>query len=106
MAAIDPTEAPEVDEKANGTTAPRATLKIVRTQSSDEDDEEDNEEYMRALLAESDSEEDSESEEEANGGPSDPAKSKKARKQAALEQLMESINNADSDEEMEGQGHK
>ncbi|EHL00853.1 FKBP-like protein [Glarea lozoyensis ATCC 20868] len=100
MAAIDPTEAPEVDDKAEGTSVPRATLKIVRTQASDDDDEEDNEEYMRALLAESDSD-DSESEEEANGGPSDPAKSKKARKQAALEQLMQSIKDDGSDEEME-----
>lgn len=102
MAALDPSEPAQVEETANGTTRPRATLKILRQQI--EEDDEENEEYMRALLAESDDEE-SESEEEANGGPSDPAKSKKARKAAALKELMESIG-ADSDEDMEEAGAK
>ncbi|TVY83432.1 FK506-binding protein [Lachnellula suecica] len=109
MAAIDPSEPAEVEDAPNGTTRARATLKIIRqTGDFDDDDDEDSEgdsedeEYMRALLAASDSDDEESDEEEANGGPSDPSKSKKARKQAALEQLMESIKEAgDSDEEME-----
>jgi FK506-binding nuclear protein len=97
MAAIDPSEPAEENEGANGATRPRATLKIVRQPEGEDDDE-----YMRSLLAESDSEdEDEDDEEEANGGPSDPTKSKKARKEAALKQLMESLKAGDSDEEME-----
>ncbi|TVY44999.1 FK506-binding protein [Lachnellula subtilissima] len=108
MAAIDPSEPAEIEETPNGTTRPRATLKIIRQtgpfeedDSDDEDDEDD--ETLRALLAQSDSEEESdEDEEEANGGPSDPTKSKKVRKQAALQQILESIKaSGDSDEEME-----
>jgi FK506-binding nuclear protein len=102
MAAIDPSEPAELDENSSETTRPRATLKIIR--QADGDDDDDNEEYMRALLADSDSEseDDSQSDEEVNGGPSDPAKSKKARKAAALKQLMESIDaGGESDEEME-----
>jgi FK506-binding nuclear protein len=104
MAAIDPSEPAEVEEASNGTTRPRATLKIVRQSLGSEDDEE-SQEYMRALLAESDSEDDSEEDEdeEANGGPSDPSKSKKARKAAALQQLMETLG-GDSDDEMEDAG--
>jgi hypothetical protein len=98
MAAIDPTEEAELNESTKDSSRPRATLKIVRQAEGDED----NEDYMRELLGDSDSgsDDESESDEEANGGPSDPAKSKKARKAAALKQLMESINAA-SDEEME-----
>lgn len=101
MAALDPTEPPELNENATGTPIPRATLKIVRQPDGDYDDEDD-EEYMREILGDSDSEsEDEDEDEEVNGGPSDPTKSKKARKEAALKQLMESIDTADSDEEME-----
>lgn len=98
MAAIDPTAPAEINPE-NPSALPRATLKLIRqpTGPSDEEDAE----YMRALLGDSDSEEDSEdSDEEVNGGPSDPAKSKKAQKAAAIKQLMESMK-ADSDEEME-----
>ncbi|KUJ22461.1 uncharacterized protein LY89DRAFT_607061 [Mollisia scopiformis] len=102
MAAIDPTEPAQLQEGANGSTIPRATLKIIRPPQGSEDDDED-EEYMRALLADSDSDEDDDEEEsdeeETNGGPSDPSKSKKAKKAAALQQLMESLGQ-DSDEEM------
>lgn len=106
MAAIDPSKPAEFDEDVNGSTKPRATLKIIHKPISPEDDDDDDsgdEKYMRALLADADSDEDSEDdpeEEEANGGPSDPAKSKKARKAAALEQFMQSIKGG-SDEEME-----
>jgi FK506-binding nuclear protein len=61
MAAIDPSEPAEIQETANGTTRPRATLKIVRQPEGSEDDEE-SQEYMRALLAESSSEDESDSE--------------------------------------------
>lgn len=97
MAAIDPSE---IINTTNAKDVPlRATLKLIRQEESDDDD--DSEEYMRALLASDDSDEESESdEEEANGGPSDPAKSKKARKAAALKQLMDMHDNSESDEEM------
>ncbi|KAF4635490.1 hypothetical protein G7Y89_g2597 [Cudoniella acicularis] len=98
MAAIDPSEPAQLQDGPNGTSRPRATLKLIR-RSKDSEEDDDSEEYMRELLAQSDS--DSEEETEENGGPSDPSKSKKARKQAALEQLMESIKNGESDEEME-----
>jgi len=101
MAAIDPSEPAEEDESSNGLPRPRSTLKIIR-QAQDEDDEDDeDQEYLRALLAESDSDDEEEDAvEELNGGPSDPAKSKKVRKAAALQQLMESLG-GESDEEME-----
>ncbi|KAI9053531.1 hypothetical protein LZ554_002486 [Drepanopeziza brunnea f. sp. 'monogermtubi'] len=97
MAAIDPSEIADAKGIAKGGPL-RATLKLIRQEGSEED--EDSEEYMRALLASDDSDEESESDEEANGGPSDPAKSKKARKAAALKQLMDTLENAESDEEM------
>lgn len=100
MAAIDPTMLPEIDDE-NPSAPPRATLKLIRQPIGASD--EDNDEYLKAMLGGSDSEEDSEDdsdEEEVNGGPSDPAKSKKAQKEAALKQLMEAMK-AESDEEME-----
>lgn len=98
MAAIDPTA--EVDgEKA------RATLKLIRIQDDDEDDEDDDDDYdpdnieeLRArLLAdgvlgpddESDESEDDDSENETNGGPSDPARSKQAMREALQKKLQE-----------------
>lgn len=102
MAAIDPSQPAEVEETANGTTRPRATLKIIRQPEGYDDEEEEAQEYMRALLNESDSEDESEDEdeEEANGGPSDPSKTKKARNYAQLQQLVEALG-GESDEEME-----
>lgn len=107
MAAIDPSEEPEVDENSNSS-RPRATLKIIRQPMQSEEDDE----YMRAMLADSDSDSNSdsegssedESEEEVNGGPSDPAKSKKAKKEAAVKDLLEALKNEDSDDEMEEAG--
>ncbi|TEY47350.1 hypothetical protein BOTCAL_0307g00070 [Botryotinia calthae] len=87
MAAIDPTEPADDAEGVK----PRSTLKVIRQSSVDEeedseDDDEGSDDLLRALLADNDSgsDEDSEDDEEANGGPSDPSKSKKAQKQAAL----------------------
>ena len=109
MAAIDPTQPPETDSEGNVPSVPRATLKLIKTRGEvDEDDLDDDEEagnYLETLLAEDDSDEEDdeeeEEEEEANGGPSDPAKSKKARREAALRKLLASAIEEESDEEME-----
>ncbi|KAH8890819.1 hypothetical protein GQ53DRAFT_824074 [Thozetella sp. PMI_491] len=113
MAAIDPTQPPETDSEGNVPSVPRSTLKLVKTRGYDGEDDEDDEEadeYLESLLAnaeddddddEEDDEEDDEDEaEEPNGGPSDPAKSKKARREAALKKLLEAAEE-ESDEEME-----
>ncbi len=107
MAAIDPTQPPETDSEGNVPSVPRATLKLIKTRGEvDEDDLDDEEagEYLESLLAneeddEEDDDEEEEEEEEANGGPSDPAKSKKARREAALKKLLEA--DEESDEDME-----
>lgn len=101
MAAIDPTAPAEINEE-NPSATPRATLKLVRQPIGPEGDDEDSEEYMRALLGGgSDDEEDSsDDEEEVNGGPSDPSKSKKAQQDAAVAQLLDAMNESDSDEDM------
>ena len=116
MAAIDPSAAPEHFGTTNGDTKSRATLKLIydTNPGQDSDSEEGSEEdaeYLRALLAgreseEEDEEEDDESssdEEEKNGGPSDPSKTKKARKEAALQQMLKALAEAqnDSEDEME-----
>lgn len=94
MAAIDPSESDESKSK----TPSRSTLKIVREKRDPDDESGD---YMRALLAESGSSEDEDDDDETNGGPSDPQKSKKARKAEALQQLIESVGAEKSDDEME-----
>lgn len=101
MAALDPTAAPEADEEGNIPAVHRSTLKIIRVVNDDEGDDEDEDEYLQKLLGGGDDEEsDEESDEEANGGPSDPAKSKKAKRAAAIKKLMEATQE-ESDEEME-----
>ena len=104
MAAIDPSAAPEHSGTVNGDTKPRATLKLVydanpgHDSDSDEGSDEE-EEYLKALLAGRESEDEDEDEddesssddEEKNGGPSDPSKSKKARKEAAMLAMMKAI---------------
>lgn len=98
MAAIDPSAAAEGADGA----VPRATLKIIREplllgmDDYDEDDEDDSdfdEDQMNALLAEGEDDDSSEeeSDEETAAGPSDPAKSKKARKDAAAKQLRKEL---------------
>jgi FK506-binding nuclear protein len=95
MAAIDPTA-----EAQEGPA--RATLKLIRIQDEDEDEDDDDfdpeniEELRAKLLADGvlGSEDDSEDSEddsatEANGGPSDPAKSKKALRDALRKKLEE-----------------
>ena len=102
MAAIDPS-APIPE----GDAAPRATLKVIRqplnlddySEDDDEDDEDDESvdfADMEKILAAEDSDddedmEDDDDEEEVNGGPSDPAKSKSARKAEAKATIMKMI---------------
>ena len=110
MAAIDPSAAPERTGTLDGDTRPRATLKLVYDTNPGEDSDEESDEedeQLRALLAGRDSEnedEDDESssdDEEKNGGPSDPSKTKKARKEAAMLQMMKALAEAQDDSETE-----
>lgn len=118
MAAIDPSAEPEQTVTTTPNARPRATLKMVYNPAGpgdeDEDDDEDEDEYLEAILNrqangededededDDEDDEDSDDEEEKNGGPSDPAKTKKARKQAALEQILESIGGDDDEDEDE-----
>nr|POE78070.1 fk506-binding protein 4 [Quercus suber] len=94
MAAIDPSAEPEGEAGA----PQRATLKIMRQPlglddyNSEDDDEDDfDAEEMERILAEEadeDSDEDEDEDEDIVGGPSDPAKSKKAKKAAARAEIM------------------
>lgn len=110
MAAIDPSAEPEYSGMAVEGTAPRATLKLVRQpmgQDDEEDDEDgsefdsDEERKLKSLLnglGEGDDEDDESSEdEEANGGPSDPKKTAKARREAEMEKLLQSVGGDDGD---------
>lgn len=91
MAALDPSA-----ESQGPSDAPlRATLKVFRQSllddfEDDEDDDEDDESFdadeMDRILAGEDSES-SDDDEDVNGGPSDPAKSKKARKEQARKEI-------------------
>lgn len=113
MAAIDPTAAVQ---EVEGQKAPRATLKLIR--ETDDDDDEDDEDYdehdferIKAGLigagvlddddedmSEDDDEDEDDSEDERNGGPSDPAKSKKAKVEALMKKLMENDDEMDVDD--------
>ncbi|KAL8782758.1 MAG: hypothetical protein Q9213_005136 [Squamulea squamosa] len=119
MAAIDPTAEPEHTGTANGEIPPRATLKLIYDRSSQTHDDDsvgssDEQGYLKALMEgqesdeseeEEDKDETSSDDEDVNGGPSDPARSRKARKQAAAEQLMKALAetvNDDDDMEIDG----
>lgn len=101
MAAIDPTAEPQMESDDSHV---RSTLKLIREQP-DEDDESDDGDYddieaIKARLAgvisddedEDMSDDDEDSEDEKNGGPSDPAKTKQARKEAMTKLLQDAIN--------------
>ncbi|KAF2878040.1 hypothetical protein BDV95DRAFT_556580 [Massariosphaeria phaeospora] len=103
MAALDPSATPQLDENQK---VPRATLKLVRERMDgfddgdldDDDIDQDDIEAIKARLAgvisdeDSDlSDDDDESEAETNGGPSDPAKSKKAKEEALTKKLKEEL---------------
>ena len=106
MAAIDPSVAPK--DKKNGNVPPRATLKIIfdpegpDSEDDDDDDDEDLDDEQLGLMGE-DEDESSSDDEDTNGGPSDPAKSKKARREAAANQIKKALEeiDPDSDEEMD-----
>ncbi|KAL9021480.1 MAG: hypothetical protein Q9185_001377 [Variospora sp. 1 TL-2023] len=121
MAAIDPTAEPENTGTANGQNPPRATLKLVydRNGSTDEEGDESDEwpdsmNLLQQIMQGGPSDEDEEEEddendsssddEEVNGGPSDPSKSKKARKQAAADALMKALAESVSDDDMDVDG--
>ncbi|PGG96438.1 hypothetical protein AJ79_09590 [Helicocarpus griseus UAMH5409] len=96
MAAIDPDAEPEFDPETEGK-PPRATLKIVRPPPGmDIEDDSDDDDYDED---EDDDEDDEESEDESNGGPSDPAKLKKARKAATLKEIEDAMDEDDDDDE-------
>ena len=105
MAALDPSAEAEGDEGA----VPRATLKVIRQSLLADDDDDDSDDFdqdmMEQMLAEDYSDEDSEGSsdgEQVNGGPSDPAKTKKARKEAAkldIQKLLEEEDGMEVDDE-------
>lgn len=106
MAAIDPSKVPE---KTKDGAPPRATLKIIfDPDGPDSDDDEDDEEFDRVNLGleDDDLELSSSDDEDTNGGPSDPARSKKARKEAAADQTQKILaeNGVDTDDEMDVDG--
>ncbi|KAI9673871.1 MAG: peptidylprolyl isomerase fpr4 [Caeruleum heppii] len=105
MAAIDPSAEPQ-SESTNGKGPARATLKILRQGGFDEisdEDSDEEDEYLRGLLGEDSDEDDEESIDQMTGEPSDPAKSKKARKQQAMADIKKALEE-DSDNEMELDG--
>ena len=116
MAALDPSA-----DSSDSSLPPRATLKMLyergRTIEDDSEgdfeDDDDEEAFMRALREqigsdEDESEEDSSDDEEKNGGPSDPSKSVKARKEAAAKDVLNNLLNdgseEDSDDDMDIDG--
>ena len=112
MAAIDPSAEPIYAGTAGDDGPVRATLKLIRqpigSDDEDSEDESEDDDYLDALLngddSEDDEEESSSDDEEKNGGPSDPSKSKKARRVAAVEQLKKALAEDGSDEDMEMDG--
>lgn len=106
MAAIDPTEEVE-EEDGKPPRRPRSTLKLIKQDydnmiDGDDDDDDDSEsEYLRDLLNGDDEDSYEADDDEANGGPSDPSKSKKALRAARLQELLSATKDEeDSDEEM------
>jgi len=103
MAAIDPSAEPEGEEGAKA----RATLKIIRQplilddsedeESDDDDDDDFDPAEMERMLAEETSDDDDESEDDAASGPSDPTKTKAARKAAAREAIKKLLEQDEMD---------
>ncbi len=108
MAAIDPSAIPEHTGTVNGNTPARATLKLVYDPrgpdiEDSEEDSEDEEDALKALLegagSEDEDDESSSDDEEKNGGPSDPSKTKKARREASMQQMIKSLAESQDDSE-------
>ncbi|KAF1354151.1 hypothetical protein EJ07DRAFT_168516 [Lizonia empirigonia] len=109
MAAIDPSAEPQIDGEHK---VLRATLRIIRVPmdlNDDEDDDEDEDfdgEDVESIIAklraggvalpEEDEDSEDDSEDESNGGPSDKAKSKKAKEAALKKKIAQEL-----DDEME-----
>lgn len=121
MAAIDPSAAPEHTGTVNGDTKSRATLKLIYDANPGEDSDLDSDEgaeetkkFLKAIMAGRESEDEDEEDEdeepssdddEENGGPSDLSKTKKARREAAMQQFMEALE-AQNENEDEMEVHK
>ncbi len=108
MAAVDPTEDPEPDSDGNVPAAGRSTLRILKQRGGpiDDSDDEDDDDNLMSLIEgadsdEEDDDEDDDDDDEPNGGPSDPAKTKKARQEAAIKKLIDATQAEDSDSDME-----
>jgi len=99
MAAIDPSAEPEGEPN----TIPRSTLKIIRSALLDDDDEDDEDfdvdQMERILAGDYDESDEDDEDEELAGGPSDPAKSRQARKAAALKEILSAAEDG-ADEEL------
>ena len=109
MAAIDPSASPEFAGSAIDTDKPRATLKLIRMPMGDDDDEDDDDEDLQALLngdMEDDEDDDDDEDEDVNGGPSDPAKSKKSRIEATAQALKEALSESTDKAELTNGTHK
>ncbi|KAI5292848.1 peptidylprolyl isomerase fpr4 [Ascosphaera acerosa] len=103
MAAIDPEQPPHYEDEAATNKPARATLKIIRIPSLDDEDDSDDEDYSDDEEEGDDSEDDEMSEDEDGAGPSDPAKAKKAKKAATEEEEAdEDDEEADDDSADEG----
>lgn len=109
MAAIDPSADPEGDE--DEIARPRATLKILRlpldAEDLDEDSGSDDEMDVEEFSDIEDLDEDDSDDEDVKGGPSDPAKSKQAKREAAEKEIKklleeEGMDVDDDDDEPNG----
>ena len=98
MAAIDPSAAPVYAGTANDNIPPRATLKLIRQDYDVDDDEDEDEHFVNGDDDDDLSEDDNE---EANGGPSDPSKSKVPHEETSIRQLLKAFaeNKSESDDE-------
>lgn len=102
MAAIDPTESLDNKSQANGTPSfIGSTLRMIRVAENEDDSDSDDSDSMDiADLLDGGSDSDDSDDEEINGGPSDPSKSPKAKRKAALLEALASANeDMDLDEE-------
>ena len=113
MAAIDPSVEPEGDE--DEIARPRATLKVVRLSPGDESDSEDemdvdemDDRFGNIEDLVDDDDESSGDDEDVTGGPSDPARSKQAKRAAAQKEieklLADEDMSLDSDDEDDDEG--
>ncbi len=102
MAAIDPTAKPALGGAANGETLPRATLKMIRLPYDGDSEDDDNDESFNLEDMLDDEASESDSDGEVNGGPSDPQKSPKARRKAAVARIKEDLAKNDFETEHDG----